>query len=95
MVQVWSAQFLHHLLHGSAEQAELIAFRVGEDHPGHIRPLADVDPPGAEILEPLELGLEARPISPHVDVESALDLVGLGRSENVELGEVPGPATPG
>ena len=83
-----SAQLFRHLLHGAAEKAELVAFWVGEDHPGHIWPLADVDALSAETFEPFDLGSEAGPISSHVEVHSVLDLLGLWHWEDVKQREV-------
>jgi len=77
-----------YLLHRAAKQAELVSVRVGQDHPGDIRSLTDVDPPGAQALEPAQLGIEAGAISSQVQVQAVLHGLGLGHDEDVQCGMV-------
>src|SRR3954454_9672323 len=40
-----------------AQDAELVAFGIGEHDPGHVLPLTDVHVPGAHVDQPLDLGV--------------------------------------
>jgi hypothetical protein len=63
------------LLQPGAQEAELVAFRVGQDVPAFRAGLADVGGPGAKSEQPLELGLLV-PVS-RVDVDVQPELPGL------------------
>jgi hypothetical protein len=56
--------------------AELVALGIGHRNPGDVVALANVDPPSAQLLEPLDLGGDVR--DPQVEMDAHLALLGFG-----------------
>lgn len=65
------------------EDAELIAFGVGHDRPRNGVGLTDVDPTGAKRLRPCDR--ERLIVRAQVDVDSVLDLLGLGNAKEEDV----------
>src|SRR5690625_1693205 len=78
-----------HLLDRPGQQAELVALRIGEDHPADLGTLAHVHPARPEIQEPLQLVLGAGPIGPQVEVQAILDALALRDLEHVDARPAP------
>jgi hypothetical protein len=92
-VRARSSRLCRHLLHGAVEKAELVAFGIGEDHPGHVRALTDVHPPSAEALDPVKLDVEAGVFSAKVEVKTVLHLLDLRHGSMSRVGwSLPGEA---
>src|SRR5262249_60988518 len=66
-VRTWSAR-----LEPGVQEAEFVAFRVGQDVPALGAGLADVGGPGAESEQPLQLGVLVAVGGVDVDVQSEL-----------------------
>src|SRR6266702_1997725 len=65
------------------EHAELVARRIGHHHPAHVRLLADVDPPGAEVPQPRHLG--GLVLRPQVQVQPVLASFVLGYPQEQQV----------
>src|SRR5213079_880989 len=66
-----------------AEDAELVALRVGQHHPGHRGTLPDVDVPGTHVDEALHLGVLV--LGGEVEVQAVLAVLRVRHGDEAQL----------
>lgn len=72
------------LLHRAGQQAELVSFRVAENHPAHVGSLPDVDPVRTEGQQPVELPGRGHAVCSQVEVQPVLGTLAFGYRHYVD-----------
>src|SRR5580704_1633151 len=75
-------------LHGSLQQAELVATWVSQYNPRNIRPLTDIDAGGTQAEQAVEFGFGATPVGSQVEVQPVLHRLHLGHLADLKHRQV-------